>query len=66
MTHHGDVTLLCFAGDPFHSSSDFDLDLAEDGGKTVVSSSRIFTLFGSGCQGSGITKDHLQPTFRFR
>lgn len=52
VTHHGDVTLLCFAGDPFHSSSDFDLDLAEDGGKTVVSSSRIFTLFGSGCQGS--------------
>lgn len=42
VTHHGDVTLLCFAGDPFHSSSDFDLDLAEDGGKTVVSSSPYF------------------------
>lgn len=37
----GDVTLPCFAGDPFHSSSEFDLDLADDGGKNVV---RCFQL----------------------
>lgn len=33
----GDVTFLCCcSGDPFHSSSEFDLDMADDGGKNVV------------------------------
>ncbi len=50
------MTLPCFAGDPFHSSSDFDLDLADDGGKNVVVYSWYFLprdlTVGSGCRES--------------
>lgn len=30
------MAILCFSGDPFQSTSDFDLELADDGGRSVT------------------------------
>lgn len=30
------MPILCFSGDPFQSTSDFDLELADDGGRSVT------------------------------
>jgi len=58
----GDVMMSCFAGDPFHSSSDFDL--ADDGGKDGVMYSLclLFLRFWMWLQAElKIQTSHLNP-----